>query len=1088
MKRILALLLCFCLCVSLIPAAYAEDTDEIIILDEAYLDGDDELIDIVDPEAVPRTYDRQNSDVIASGDCGLTEDDDLSWTVYSDGELVIAGWGDMTDYHWFESAPWKEYDDSATGFRITSVSIEEGVRRIGYNAFSEMDAVETVSIAASVEEIGYAAFGGCTALKAFTVAAGSETFCALNGVLFSKDRETLVCFPGGKLSPAVLSYDVPDGTVNISPGAFLKTPYLSTLNLPSSLRTIGASALEGCTELRRLYLPEGMTELPRSMCKDCNMLWDLYLPSSLTTIAYGAFENCEGLYRVFLPFGLQTIDVCAFKGSGLNYIEIPSGVSELSTQAFMECPWLETVVVGSGVTEIGDWVFDGCESLQRVIFTGSAPELTKYKQGSPETGSFLNASFTALYPAEDSSWSASVRSANYGGNVSWEPYTDGLYIKIQPVSNLVYVGWTAEFNVVIGCAAETVYRWQYKTPDALSGPWQSVPASWSDDASLHVPGTMELNGAMFRCQLSSGSTTIWTDEVELTVKTSEEPYIITQPQSAAVNVGETATFEVEAGGKELTYEWQYSVNGKNDDWKKSTGSGANTPSFPVLVKSYRNGYQYRCRIYNAAGTVYTEPATLTALGRVVITGQPKSVSAKENTTAKFTVTASGLAPLTYQWQVSSSGKGDDWVDSTLAGAKTATLSVNASTYRSGYQYRCRVGNVGGSVYSTPATLTVLSMPVITTQPKDVSTHDGDTVSFSVKAKGSGLSYQWQYRTSATAAWTDSSGAAAKKTDYQLSAFSYRNGYQYRCAVTNEVGTVFSDPATLHVSKLVKPTITTQPKSVSVKAGSTATFSVTASGSDLSYQWQYRTSSADTWKNSANTGAKTATFPVKAESYRNGYQYRCVITNKAGSASSSAATLTVLTVPTIKTQPKSVNATAGSTAKFTVTASGGGLSYQWQYRTSSADTWKNSTITGAKTATLSVTAESYRSGYQYRCKVTNAAGTATSDAATLTVLAKPTITTQPKSVSAIAGSTVKFSVAASGGGLSYQWQYRTSSTGEWKNSVNTGAKTATFPVKAESYRNGYQYRCVITNALGTVYSNVATLTITSSNLVPREFDF
>ena len=87
-------------------------------------------------------------------------------------------------------------------------------------------------------------------------------------------------------------------------------------------------------------------------------------------------------------------------------------------------------------------------------------------------------------------------------------------------------------------------------------------------------------------------------------------------------------------------------------------------------------------------------------------------------------------------------------------------------------------------------------------------------------------------------------------------------------------------------------------------------------------------------------------------------------------------------PSIQTQPKSVTVTAGQTAKFTVAASGAGLSYQWQYRTSSSDSWKS--VSGATSATLSVSAEKSKNSYQYRCVVKNASGSVTSSAATLTV--------------------------------------------------------------------------------------------------------
>ena len=95
---------------------------------------------------------------------------------------------------------------------------------------------------------------------------------------------------------------------------------------------------------------------------------------------------------------------------------------------------------------------------------------------------------------------------------------------------------------------------------------------------------------------------------------------------------------------------------------------------------------------------------------------------------------------------------------------------------------------------------------------------------------------------------------------------------------------------------------------------------------------------------------------------------------------------------------------------------------------------------------------------------------------MTVISKPAITTQPKSVSAADGTTVTFSVTATGGALSYQWQYRTSSSGSWTNSTSPSGKTANFKVNARTAISGYQYRCIVTNAAGSVTSNIATLTI------------
>ncbi|MBO4838513.1 MAG: leucine-rich repeat domain-containing protein [Lachnospiraceae bacterium] len=290
--------------------------------------------------------------------------------------------------------------------------------------------------------------------------------------------------------------------------------------------------------------------------------------------------------------------------------------------------------------------------------------------------------------------------------------------------------------------------------------------------------------------------------------------------------------------------------------------------------------------------------------------------------------------------------------------------------------------------------------------------------------------------------------------------------------------LYCDKDTVIKDTPVKPIIKTQPKQKVVKAGTTAKFTVSAMGESLTYQWQWRKSSSDSWTNctSATTGYNKATLQVSATTARNGYQYRCRVKNASGQASySKAAYLYVLG---IKTQPTSVSTTAGKTATFKVVATGKSKTYQWQFRTSSSDEWHDCTsaTTGYNTATLKVAAKTYRNGYQYRCRIKDSAGnTVYTKTVTLKVLG---ITSNPSSVSVTAGKTATFKVSATNA-KSYLWQWRKSSSDSWSNctSATQGYNTATLKVSAEAKRNGYQYRCRVKDAAGnTVYSKPATLTV------------
>ena len=366
---------------------------------------------------------------------------------------------------------------------------------------------------------------------------------------------------------------------------------------------------------------------------------------------------------------------------------------------------------------------------------------------------------------------------------------------------------------------------------------------------------------------------------------------------------------------------------------------------------------------------------------------------------------------------------------------------------------------------------------ISTQPKDVTVAAGETAKFTVKAKGLGMSYQWYYRKTASDSWTAVSASSGKKATYSLTAAERHNGYQYRCRVKNPAGNTYTKAVTLTV--LTKPTITTQPGDVSVAAGKTAKFTVAATGGDLSYQWYYRTSSTGSWTAVSASSGKTAAYSLTAADRHNGYQYRCRVKNAAGTTYTKAVTLTIVTKPVIATQPKSVSVAAGKTAKFTVEATGVDLSYQWYYRTSSTGEWTAVSAASGKTAAYSLTAADRHNGYQYRCRVKNAAGTTYTKAVTLTILTKPVISTQPKNVSVAAGKEAKFTVTATGSGLTYQWYYRKTSADSWTAVSAASGKTATYTMTAAARHNGYQYRCKVTNDAGYVYTKTVTLTVTAA---------
>ncbi|TLZ33144.1 MAG: hypothetical protein E6K32_18385, partial [Gammaproteobacteria bacterium] len=211
-----------------------------------------------------------------------------------------------------------------------------------------------------------------------------------------------------------------------------------------------------------------------------------------------------------------------------------------------------------------------------------------------------------------------------------------------------------------------------------------------------------------------------------------------------------------------------------------------------------------------------------------ITTQPASQMVVAGQTATFTVTATGTAPVSFQWQSNGTAIGGATADSYTTPATTAADD--------GEQFTVVVSNAAGSVTSSAAALTVNAAPVaptITTQPASQTVSTGQTATFTVTATGTApLSYQWQKNGTAISAATVASYTTSATT-------AADSGDQFTVVVSNAVGSVTSSAAVLTVNAaLVAPTITTQPASQTVNTGQTATFTVTATGTaPLSYQWQ-----------------------------------------------------------------------------------------------------------------------------------------------------------------------------------------------------------------------------------------------------------
>ena len=261
-----------------------------------------------------------------------------------------------------------------------------------------------------------------------------------------------------------------------------------------------------------------------------------------------------------------------------------------------------------------------------------------------------------------------------------------------------------------------------------------------------------------------------------------------------------------------------------------------------------------------------------------------------------------------------------------------------------------------------------------------------------------------------------------------------------------------------------PMILTQPQSQSMEVGTAVSFSVSATGGTLYYQWEFDGTNIP--------GATASTYFLPSVQSANTGTYSVWVSSPTGSTLSSNAVLMLVSPPVITNQPVSITVAAGTTATFSVMATGTTpLFYQWLKNGTGMSNGGN--ISGATTATLMLSGVSSNNAASYSVIVTNVYGSTTSSVATLTI-AYASITNQPVSQSCLQGSTVSFSVTAGPPPLTYQWYVYGQPLAN--GAGIGGANTATLTLTNVTTANNGSYTVVINNSYGYISSSPATLTV------------
>jgi len=262
---------------------------------------------------------------------------------------------------------------SCTG--LTSVSIPSKVTSIGIWAFMDCSSLTTVSIPSSVTSIAYRAFFNCTSLTSFDVDASNANYCSVDGVLFNKDKTTLIQCPAAKSG----AYEIPDGVTDIESAAFYFCKTLTSVSIPEGVTTINDSTFYACTGITSLSLPDGL--ISTGICSFSYLinLTELNIPNSVKTIGNYSFMNSQSLTEVIIPDGVEKIGTSAFDDAGLTSVTIPNSVVSIDSWAFY-CSSLTKVV--SYIVEpftISSGTFTEKTYENATLYVPSS-EITRYKK------------------------------------------------------------------------------------------------------------------------------------------------------------------------------------------------------------------------------------------------------------------------------------------------------------------------------------------------------------------------------------------------------------------------------------------------------------------------------------------------------------------------------------------------------------------------------------------------------------------------------------------------------------------------------------------------------------------------------------
>ena len=499
--------------------------------------------------------------------------------------------------------------------------------------------------------------------------------------------------------------------------------------------------------------------------------------------------------------------------------------------------------------------------------------------------------FTANNTHDQKQFTCTV--SNGSGSVTSSAATLTIYyqsiINTQPSNSTVFSSSNATFTLTASGRTTPIYQWQ-KSTDYTN--WTSlsngIKYTGVNTNTLTILDCQTSDTAYYKCLLNNfkfGGTNPWPETVS-DIKyliVYQPPVIDTQPQSPTSNDNEPTTISVVVTPglpTQTVYQWQ-KYNPSTLDWddiNSSTDGGIYgfnsylTNQLQFNANPDLDQAKYRCEISNGFGSpIYSNEALLTVYYQAEVTSHPSSYTKNETESVTFSVSAIGRTTPAYQWQ--------KWVGSwenlsnggRISGATSSSLTITNIEASDDTSYQCVLTNYKKNLTDTWTTTSnqgVLTVRYITitggTITKDVLLSIGNVSNYTVTTNAYPAINLYTYRKNG-----DIVQSTATYSPYVFTTASNSAGV-YSLTISNGFVT-----KTVTSSFYVQPSITVNPSNGAANEGGSRSFSITAAGSSLTYQWQVSDDGGANWDNIS--GAESASVSISSiERAWNGYKYRCIV--------------------------------------------------------------------------------------------------------------------------------------------------------------------------------------------------------------------